>query len=208
MTKTFDKRKLVLVEGKDELNLVKVLLKFFLGESFDREIKIEDIGGSSQFACKLPALVKTTGFIEFVEIIAIVRDAENNLAATYESIKGSLEKVGLSCPQQIGTFTQETPSVGIYLMPDNKRAGMMEDLFLEAHKDNPIMDCVNKYMKCLEDKDVTQPNNISKAKSQAFLAGMQEPTRNLGVAACKGYWNLENESLKGFLNFIEHFANF
>lgn len=47
------------------------------------------------------------------------------------------------------------------------------------------------------------PKNRSKAKAQAFLAGMHESVTAVGLAAQKGCWNLDHPVLDGLKAFIK-----
>nr|MBC8183594.1 hypothetical protein [candidate division KSB1 bacterium] len=63
MLNVIRKKKVLAVEGDDEINFFDSLLKY-LGIS---DIEIRKVGGKDQFKNKLPALVESSGFFDNVE---------------------------------------------------------------------------------------------------------------------------------------------
>ena len=77
-------RKVIAVEGKDEVRFIESLLRYM---NIDvSKIQIVDVAGKNNFKKKLPALVRMTGFSE-VEIFAVVRDADDDSESAFKSIK-------------------------------------------------------------------------------------------------------------------------
>ena len=104
---------------------------------------------------------------------------------------------------------------GIFIMPGNAEEGMLEDLCLKTVIGHPVLTCVDEYFLCLKDKldnEKTKttketckyyyPKNEAKAKMHAFLAGMNKFVPSLGIAAKKGYFNFESESLNEIKYFL------
>nr|VFJ75877.1 MAG: hypothetical protein BECKFW1821C_GA0114237_10926 [Candidatus Kentron sp. FW] len=94
--------------------------------------------------------------------------------------------------------------IGIFIMPNNADAGMLEDLCLESVQAEPAFECVEQYMECLS----ALPGSIgnpSKAKVQAYLAAREDIANSLGIGARKGYWNLDHGcfgDIKRFLRML------
>ena len=86
-------------------------------------------------------------------------------------------------------------------MPGNSDAGMLEDLCLKTVENHPAMGCVQPFTSCISELEES-PNNIVKAKAQAFLAAMPELANSVGVGAQKGYWNFKSEELTDLKSFI------
>ena len=159
------------------------------------------LGGKDNFKNRFPILAKTSGFSE-IEILGVVRDAETNAKGAFNSITGVLSKIKLIPPTEPNTFTDGSPSIGIFIMPDNNSPGMLEDLCLNTVVDNPAMVCVDGLMNCCAKNLDHLPENPAKAKTQAYLAAMPQIANSLGVGAKKGYWNFESEYLDDLKRFL------
>lgn len=192
-------KKVLAVEGKDEVNFFDALLKH-LGITDDVEVR--DVGGKYQFKSKLPALVRTTGFSD-VEVFVIIRDADTDANAAFESIRDILKGQDLEPPSQINQFSDGNSRIGIFIMPGNSDTGMLEDLCLKTVDEQPAMECANVFIDCasgLRDP----PQVMAKAKAQVFLAAMPEIANSVGVGAQKGYWNFNSDELDDLISFIDN----
>jgi len=198
MSNIIRQKKVLAVEGKDEVNFFNELLK----DTGITGFEIRDVGGKQQFKSKLPALVRMSGFSN-VEVLAIIRDANNDANAAFKSIKNILRKEGLKPATEVARFSKGKPKIGIFIMPGNSDAGMLEDLCLKTVENHPAMKCVNPFVDCIS-KLKESPNNTAKAKAQAYLAAMPELANSVGVGAQKGYWNFNSEELNDLKKFIEN----
>ena len=196
MADIISSNKVLAVEGKDEAIFFDALLQY-VGIS---DVDIQSVGGKRQFKNKLPALVRMSGFSE-VDILAVVRDADNDANAAFQSIREILRKEKLEPPNRPNQFSQGRPLVGIYIMPGNSDTGMLEDLCLKTVKNHPAMKCVVDFVNCVKKLD-DPPNNITKAKAQVFLAAMPQIAREVGIGAQKGYWNFDADELDDLRTFI------
>lgn len=191
--------KIIAVEGRDDANFFNALLRHIKITDVD----IREVGGKAQFKDKLPALFRTPGFSD-VYIFAVIRDADQDANSAFESIRNLLKKEGFAPPAKINMFSDNSPKVGIFIMPGNSEKGMLEDLCLKTVADNPAMTCVKPFMdSCLKLK--TPPGNLAKASAQAFLAAMPEIVNSVGVGAEKGYWNFDSPILDELKNFLLKF---
>ena len=201
-------KKILVVEGKDEINFFEGLLKY-LNMS---DCQIEDVGGKDQFHKKIPALKLRAGFVQadgnsFVTHLAIIRDQNGDNAL--KSIKEILKKVGFIPPDNHGQFSNANPKVGIFIMPGETIEGsMLEDLCLKTVEDHPAIKCADKFVSCVS-KLKTMPKNISKAKvalfrAQAFLATQPETVDCVGLAAKKQYWDFDSPALNELKRFLKN----
>ncbi len=191
------KKRLLVVEGEDEINFFEKLLKYI---NMTDLVDIREVGGKAQFKNKMPVLQKASGFNR-LEHIAIIRDADENAAGAFASIAGIIKNIGLTPPEKAGQFSSSKPRVGIFIMPDNASKGMLEDLCLRTVKDHKAIECVSGFIGCVKVLE-PPPKNRSKAKAQAFLAAMPEIANSVGVGALKGYWNFDSEELKPLIHFL------
>ena len=206
----FSLRKLIAVEGQDEVHFFNELIKF-IGTS---DIEVWEVGGKTQFKSKFAGFINLRGFDE-LESIAFVCDADNTNSRSAETSFSSLCRIienvtteepsfsgNIVLPSGMGEFSEGNPKIGIYVMPNNSDGGMLENLCLNSVEDDPAMVCVNNFLECalqLEKK----PKNIPKAKVQTFLASKEKIVNRLGLGAKKGYWVFESpvwSELKTFIS--------
>lgn len=191
-------KKIIAVEGQDEVYFLDALLR----NMKITDMEVREVGGKQQFKDKLPALVIVSGFSD-VEVLAIICDADNNAAAAFKSISNILRKEGLKPATEVTQFSEGSPKIGIFIMPGNSDAGMLEDLCLKTVENHPAMDCVQLFANCISELEEA-PHNIVKAKAQAFLAAMPKNVNSVGVGAQKGYWNFNSEELNDLKSFIDN----
>lgn len=199
-------KKILLVEGKDEVSIIESIIRGIKGDEENIDIHIKDVGGCRKFPSSIEALFDITGFKDNIEMIGIVRDADKDYYGTFQQVKSVLKRFGFPCPQYTNSFTDETPRVGVFILPDNENNGMLEDLLLKSICEHSNMECVDNYIECIKKIKICFPKNIAKAKCQIFLAGMPEITHNVGLGAQKKYWNFEHECMKEFIKFIQEFC--
>jgi len=163
------KPKILLVEGMDEFNLFNELLN----ELNLRDIQVIEVGGKDKFAKDMPQLPVRTGF-EIVTSIGIVRDADNNPQAAFQSIRGILHSMQYPEPNAPLETAHGSPNITIMIVPDIDKTGMIEDICLNSVADDNAMICVNQYFECLElQQRVLAANVMPKARVRAFLASRE-----------------------------------
>ena len=198
MPEVIREKKVVVVEGKDEIDFFESLLRYL--EITD--VEVHEVAGKGNFKRKLPALVRMHGFSD-VEALVVIRDADNDANAAFDSIRNLLIKQDLDPPEQVNQFSQGEPKIGIFIMPGNSDTGMLEDLCLKTVKNHPAMECVEIFIDCASKLD-EMPKNLTKAKAQAFLAAMPEPGNTTGIGALKGYWDFDSEELTDLKTFVNN----
>ncbi len=192
-----DKPRVALVEGQDEVNLLK---KLFLHLNLDG-IQVIECGGCIQMMKNLPKFTKITGFEE-VTRLAVFRDADRDFQSTFQSVCTALQRAGLVCPQRSGCFRNGEPDVGVFLLPNNSDPGALEDLFLSSVPDNAALNCVESFWTCVETLS-EPPGSECKSRARAYLATRQKDCPSVGIAAQKGYWDFDSrhlDPLKAFLS--------
>lgn len=188
------KLKIIAVEGRDEDNFFSALFDN-LGIS---DIQIIDFGGKTNYKKRIKSITKVSGFSK-VKSFALTRDADDNPpGSAFESIKYSLQQAGLSVPNSLNVFTKSNPSIGVFIMPGDSKEGMLEDLCLQSIENLPVIDCIDSFIDCSEEK----PSNQSKAKIMCYLATKGPSSNSLGLAAKQGIWDFDSESFNELKDFI------
>ena len=194
------RRKLVLVEGKEEIRFLGALLSKIQVD----DLQVLEYGGKNRLGEYMRALLCMPGFGDVVSL-GVTRDADDDPRAALQSIQGTLRSAGLGIPEELGKFSGENPRVQIYLFPSGLNQGMLEDLCLQSVAEDKAIRCVDEYFDCVRKVAEREPRNLAKARVHAWLASQTEPDKRLGEAAQKGYWPLEHpvfDDLKEFLGSI------
>lgn len=195
--------KLLVVEGKEDELFFDALIKHLKLN----DIQILAIGGKQELRKHLGAMVKTTGFNNVVSL-GVVRDADDDPQAAFQSVQDALRAANLPVPAQplLGVEGllprgQNLKVVGM-IVPAINRPGMLEDICLDAAVQDPAMSCVDGFFQCLMTKGIPLPRNMPKAKIQAFLASRPEPGKRLGEAAQAGYFSWQHQAFKDVTDFV------
>lgn len=192
--------KIILVEGKDEIEFLTALCN---NESID-DFQFIEIGGIDRFKDEFPAILNDRNFDD-VTSLAIIRDADKSQQAAVQSLQHYLKKYSLPTPSNHCEIKSiENLKVGIFVMPGNRDSGMLENLVLDSVADHPVKIEADRFIDQLKLKlsDKEFPLNEHKARLHAFLSGMRKFIPSIGIAAQKGYFNFDSvhfNELKIFL---------
>ena len=194
--------RLLLCEGKTTL--------LVLGP-FCRKLDIQgfqplDFGSKDNFGNFLKDVAILPGFAAQVHTIAIVRDAENDAAAAFASVRQSLADVGLPMPNTPGEVAGDGRRVGVFIVPDNTASGMIETLCMRSVASDPAFSCIDQFFECVVQRVDVHPTNMHKARAQAFLATRQNVDYHVGRAADAGIWNFEHEAFAPLEQFLRKLA--
>lgn len=189
----------LLVEGKDD----KLFFEAFINNQELQNIQTLDIGGKTRLRQNLKVLKKTPKFSEIVISLGVVRDANTDPTAAFQSVRDALQSVNLPAPERPLVPVGDSPRVTVMILPEEGAHGMLEDLCLKAVARDPAIVCVEQYFQCLQQQGLSLSHNTSKAKVQAFLASRPEEGKRLGEAAQAGYWPWNNEAFLHVRNFLQ-----
>ena len=203
--KEIKEKKLLLVEGKDEEGFFEALFK----NKAIQGIQVMESGGKEQFEKLLPEIVKLPDFKE-VPSLAVIQDADQDAKKAFQRVCLELKKNNLNAPEKPESFISGPPRIGVFIISDKNNQGMLESLCLSTVESENLHKCINSFIECIETETISdgnreykKPKNLHKARCRAFLAAMEEDTPSLGVAAKKGYWNLNSTKLEPLLDFLK-----
>jgi hypothetical protein len=191
------KRKMLIVEGKDEEGFFAALLSHL----HLPEIQVAGIGGKTKIRSQLKALTKDPQFGD-VTALGIIRDADPDPKGAFQSVKDALSAAGLPHPNRPLYPLKGPPKVNVIILPSSGKTGALEDLCLVAVGHEPSKVCVDEFFDCLRDRDLVPPKELSKAKVRTFLASQEDPTLPLGLAALKGYWPFDDAAFGSLRQFL------
>jgi hypothetical protein len=179
--------KLVLVEGKDEINFYSAVTAH-IGVV---DVEIRSFEGVNNLRPTLEAIRGIEGF-DRLTALGIVRDAEGNGTAALQSVRHALRDMGFAVPDRALERAGAGPAVVILINPHDQPGGRFEDVCSESVRDTPVMRCVEQYIGCLNGIDRVMPAREWKTRVHAFIAAQEHPEVSLGVAGKYGYFPFDH----------------
>ena len=118
--------------------------------------------------------------------IGLVRDADEDPAAAFQSLRDLVAGIeGLPVPERAGEFAEAGGlRLGILVLPPD-RPGTRETVCLQAVADEPVMDCVESYLACVQETGIGL-HSEDKSRLQAFLAAQEHADSRTGIAINRG----------------------
>ena len=196
---------LLLVEGRDEVNLFEEMLE----QRLDAEMKIQviDAGGVNKFPRSLSAIRIAAQARPTLRSIGVVRDADDDADSAFRSVCDHLHNDGYPPPVAHGEFSDAIPSMGVFVVPDGSSTGALETLCRRSVDGTDAAGCVDEYIACLERHDAMQSRNTDKSFAHAYLAAMRDPLARVGEGARIGVWDLESPAFAALSGFLRDLAS-
>lgn len=187
----------LLVEGDEDKHVFTQLLgQYQIFEKFKIKHENFEIKGHNGIEYLLNLRTLRNYFVvDESRRFGIVLDADTDLAARWKQIKAICETIGYhdvpKSPSPDGTLLSEEglPLVGIWLMPDNRASGMMEDFigWLVPRDDLLWPMAGDIVQKVIERERRFRESYISKACIHTWLAWQKDPGTSLGMSINKHY---------------------
>ena len=185
--------KLLLVEGEDERRVFTALA----GQLGTRDVQIHPYRGRERLRPFLRNLAADPNFSD-LSSIAIVMDADTDSDAARDRIVGALSSADLPTPRSpLVPESDGGLTASFLIVPHGSDSGALEDVVLASVSDDPAIECIDQFFKCISETGLIGPNptHLSKARVHAFLASRHRPDLRLGEAAQRGgVWRFEDEA--------------
>lgn len=192
---------LLLVEDKD----IEHFFKALAGKLDLKEFQIINFEGKDNLFNRLEMVKINTNFPNIISL-GIARDAEKD-PEPLKSVASALKRLGLPAPKRALTPTGKNPVVTIMILPNEGKEGNIEDLCLESIKDDPAMECVDKYIECLKKLPPKKKfKNESKARLHAFLSSREIPGKPIGLAITFSYLPFRSTAFDDAKKFLKQVA--
>ena len=197
---TIYKPRLLIGEGEDEANFFRAFLK----HHGITDIQVEQYGGKTKLNVYIRELRRRPGH-HSLKALGVTRDTDTDCAGAFSSVAAALRAGGYPVPAAAGQHARtQQLNVGVFLMPDNARPGMLEDLCLSSVAPiDPAYPCLQQFFDCVQKGAGRQPGNVAKAMVHAWLATQAEPDCSLGVSALKHYWPFTHAAFQPLAAFIQ-----
>lgn len=218
--------RILFVEGADDQHTIWAICEHFKTEEtfvveipdrtgkINRKAKPTELGGIDNVlkAARLSLIAGSSA----IERIGIVIDADENLNARWQSVLSILEKAGFKdlpdLPDSAGTIIKQEflPTFGVWIMPDNKINGMLEDFleFLVPDKEkNPIwtkaVKCSREVLEEIEQDKRFGDIHLSKAQIHTYLAWQKECGKPFGLSITAKYLQTDNPNCEEFVEWLK-----
>jgi hypothetical protein len=200
-------------EGENDLYPVGHLLDLLPGpstafyertpEDRGREIGLKEFGGYEKLREDFPVVLRNGSTLRRVGIVA---DANSHPSRRWQSLRDAVSEIGTAHVPQDPTeqgwigeleLPDRTVTLGLWMMPNNRDAGAVEDFLLELiPEDDALLPLAES---CLDTVPESKRPNESKALVRTWLAWQDEPGRPLGPAVSEGYFDLDEELAGRFI---------
>jgi hypothetical protein len=177
----------LIVEGKDDRHVIWALCKQHqVAETFTVEIPGSGEGIDALFK-SIPVRLKIAG----LRAMGIVVDANQSLQARWETIRGYLKLAGYKKlprrPEVDGFIATPSagPRVGVWLMPDNRLPGMLEDFAARLIPEgDPLTPRAEACLENIEREGLNRYRSTHRPKAliHTWLAWQENPGRPMGQA--------------------------
>ena len=201
-------RSVLLVEGKDDQHVIWSLLEHFqVPECF----AVKDCDGIDNLLHDMSLRLTTPTMYDY---IGVVMDADTNIKRRYDAFRSVLGATGVYDFSQIslsetGTLIKPSdenyPVFGLWLMPNNRSNGMLEDFVMTlADESDVLMKESDNVLNSLEDRSLNRYAQVhrSKAKIHTYLAWQEEPGKPMGQAITAKVLHAEAKSATVFVEWI------
>jgi hypothetical protein len=182
-------KRILLVEGTDDEHVVKHI---FGGHKLPKLDEIKELGGIDKLLESFPTRLKESD----LTALGLIVDADTDLSARWQGIRNRLLNAGyLDVPEQpasdgvvvLPPSDRILPKVGVWLMPDNRTNGILEDFlkFLVPSGD-VLLPYAEQTLTAIPESRF-RPLDKPKALMHTWLAWQKEPGKPFGIAITARY---------------------
>ncbi len=215
------RRNVLLVEGKDDENVIRHLAKFHLPERAvygsqaeialppeeeDSAVFVHEKGSITNLIRTLKQELNQSDLLR----LGIIVDADETIASRWQQLSDVLKKNGYrqvpDKPLTEGTIIQEQelPTVGIWVTPNNLLSGKLEDFLTALIADTDVL-----WPKAQQDvaaipaehRKFSELDTI-KAKLHTWLAWQEEPGRPYGIAIRAKFLDANAPHAQDFISWL------
>ena len=192
----------MLVEGNDDFNVVWRIAEI----SEIPQFHIRETGGIDNLLARIENQVNVSGR----RALGILVDANDNPTARWQAVSRELALSGVILPPNpdpTGTIIPaqgRLPRIGVWLWPDNRNPGELEDFIISLIPENdPIWPLSEEYIDTILARHLNKftPGKKSRAQVHAWLS-VQESPRRMGQAIEYGDLNATAPPFAAFATWL------
>ena len=203
-------RSILRVEGKDDHHAIRHLLKRHGVDPLSVDIKgaeQEDASDKNKLLTGMKAEVMTSND----KAIGFVLDADGPPKDLWDSVRGRLKGLGLNLPNKIpeGGFVGDTAifqaRVGVWLMPDNRRSGAVEEFLQDLiAKGDALLQLAETSTTSAKGLGAAFPDaRRPKAVLHTWLAWQKRPGVPYGTAIKARYFQHDSPAALAFVDWFK-----
>ena len=205
----YEGKHVLLVEGNNDCHVVMALCQVC---GVPKNFGIYQCGGYVEALKRLNALILQA---DGPEIIGVVVDADSpDVMGRWRQIKEKPELKAYPFPDVpdpdgvIVPAQDRRPRLGIWLMPDNRKKGMLEDFLIELAPQDGI-EAAKNCIANAKNKNLTffKEAHFSKAVIHTYLAWQDEPGKPLGQAVTAQVLQPHTQTAKTFIDWLKRLFN-
>lgn len=197
------------VEGKDDEHVIKNLLSRHGVDYSDIDIRGAgngDSGGRSKLLQGMALAIKTSSG----RSIGYVLDADRAAEDRWRSVQARIRETGLTLPDPIpedgfvGYSSDFQTRVGVWLMPDNRRTGALEDFLQDLVPEGDILiQLAEKSTDKAKNAGAEFPDTArTKAILHTWLAWQKRPGVPYGTAITAHYFQRDSPAALAFVDWF------
>lgn len=174
----------LLVEGKNDLFVIKALCE---QHDVKETFLVIDSGSNTKLLDSISSQLKTPR----LSTLGIVLDADQNIEARWHSVMNRLQEAGYEdlpeTPHADGTIIvdDEKPTVGIWIMPNNKLPGILENFIVDLIPDEDELAVKTEaILQEIEQERLHKYSSVKRPKAfiHTWLAWQKNPGQPMGLA--------------------------
>ncbi|MXW16906.1 MAG: hypothetical protein F4X60_10795 [Gemmatimonadetes bacterium] len=199
--------RVLLVEGENDLHVVLHLrerIEQAEGPGAMPEFCIEEKGGIDPLLDSIVNEIRVDGR----RAIGIVVDADEDPPGRWEDIATQLREAGIPVAERLDPDgicipgSRRLPRVGVWLMPDNRSPGELEDFVRTMLPvGDPVWPSSEDYIDGIEEEHRKFRKKVLRAKVHAWLATRKQPGR-MGAALKEGDLDIDGATAVGFAGWL------
>lgn len=200
-------KSILLVEGNNDKHVVLALRdKYNLPKSFE----ITNCNDVENLIKQIPFRIKNG-----TEILGVLLDADENINSRWLELKKIFEEIDFNMPNELPaegfiTTNNENIKIGIWIMPNNKTSGMLEDFLVDlVSEDDKLMPFANEILTKIEDSKINNYKLIHKTKAliHTWLAWQKNPGNPMGQSITHNYFNTSEANCIIFSKWLDKLFN-
>ena len=196
------------VEGKDDIYAIRQLL---IRHGFGHQ-EVQEFGevmGDKQGVLDAIRVAVSAGT---GKSLGFVMDANDSPQNTWQAVTARLRQVGVQTPKEIheGGFVGESKAykarVGVWLMPDNRKTGALEDFLRDLIEEgDPLFTHAEDSAREAKSHGAQYSDrNYLKAVLHTWLAWQKKPGRPYGTAIGARYFGADGATAERFINWFRN----
>lgn len=197
---------LLLTEDKDGERFFRAFINNLSDCNRLARVQVTSYQGKDNLGKFLRALKKESHF-ESVRIIGILRDADEDPKGAFQSVKDTLNHLGLRSPSK--PYVPETsnrPAVIVGIIPSFEREGSLETIIFESlehvHSQEQLK-CIEGFLECWGWQGSESKRQKALVHAYLAIANPNKPGLRIGEAAEAKIWDWKNETFSSLRDFLK-----